>query len=285
MNAALVQLILGVLSVAYLPACAGEMRGITQKMDAEEKKWNEARSKEIVAFMSLDVMFPDTSVRALAKAAGDGNIKEIDQLVKEGVSVNSKGTQGATPLFWAMRNYRGFIRLLELGADPNVVFGNGDGGSVVHAAVTAKDERFLKAVFQHGGNPNLVDNQSGDTPLFSALPMGVRTVEALLDAGASINAQNRFGNTAAMAAAGLGRYEIVYRLLEHGADFRVRNLNGNDLADRVVSNVGMLRLGSESAKWQEKVIEWLQAKGVEIPARPQRSFKVGYGYGVRLCSL
>lgn len=266
----LLKLFLGVLSFAYLSSCGGEMQDMFGKMDSAKRARNEAASKELVSFMSLDVMFPDASVRALAKAAGDGNIKKVEQLVKEGVSVNSKGTQGATPLFWAMRNYNGFKRLLELGADPNVVFGNGDGGSVVHAAVTAKDERILKAVFQHGGNPNLVDNQSGYTPLFSALPMGVRTVEAVLDAGADINAQDRFGNTAAIAAAGRGRFEIVYKLLERGADYTVKDRTGHDLLDEVSSVVGMLRPGSESEKWQTKVIEWFRAKGVEVPASPQR---------------
>jgi len=94
--------------------------------------------------------------------------------------------------------------------------------------------------------------------------------DVLLDAGANIDAQNRFRETATMVAAGRGRYKVVYRLLERGADFKAKNQNGRDLADRVASNVGMLRSESESAKWQTKVIEWLRAKGLEIPASPQR---------------
>lgn len=246
------------------------MQNMLPKMDSAEKTRNEAASKELVTFMSLDVMFPDASVRALAKAAADGNIKKVEQLIKEGVSVNSKGTQGATPLFWAMRNYNGFKLLLELGADPNVVFGNGDGGSVVNWAVTAKDKRLLAAVLQHGGSPNLIDNQSGETPLFSAFEVGDVAIEALLAAGANINAKNRFGDTATMVASGRGRYEIVYKLLERGADFKIKNLSGRDLADSVAFNVGLLRPESDSAKWMAKVIEWLRAKGVEIPASPAR---------------
>lgn len=263
-------LILSVLSLAYLSACGSAMNDQIQAMDSSEKKFNEAQSQRVVAFMSLDVMFPDASVRALAKAAGEGNIKKIEQLVKEGVSVNSKGTQGATPLFWAMRNYSGFKRLLELGADPNVVFGNGGGGSVMGWAVTAKDKRLLPAVLQHGGNPNLIDNQSGETPLFSALDVGDAALNMLFAAGADINAKNRLGNTVTMVAAGRGHYEIVYRFLERGADFKIKSLNGKDLADWVAFNVGLLRPESDSAKWQTKVIEWLRAKGVEIPASPPR---------------
>ena len=238
-----------------------------QNMDSAEKKFNERQSRELVAFMSLETMFPDPKARALAKAAGAGNIKKIEQLVNAGVSVNSKGTNDATPLFWAMSNFNGFKRLLELGADPNVVFG--DGGSVMHWAVTAKDERILKAALEHGGNPNLKAGQSEGTPLFEALSMGTKVVDTLLDAGADINSKDKDEDTPVMIAAGSGRFEIVYQLLERGADYRIKNRNGRDLADRVASKRGLLKPESESAKWMEKVIEWLQGKGVVIPPNPR----------------
>jgi len=261
MNKAVFTLILNVLLLVTLPSCAEES---FKNIDSAEKKRNEDASRELVAFMSLDVMFPDASVRALAKAAGEGNITKVDQLVKEGVSVNSKGTKGATPLFWAMHNYNGFKRLLELGADPNVVFGHGDGGSVVHSAVTTKDERFLKTVLQYGGNPNLIDNQSGYTPLFSALDVGVEAIDILLKDGADINAKDRFGNTSAMVAAGTGRFEIVYESLQRGVDYQAKNKNGKTLANRVESLMGAMDPKHESAQWMGKVIEWLRIKGVIV---------------------
>ncbi len=259
------RLILGVLPLAYLPACAQDM---FQNMDSAEKKFNDTQSRELVAFMSLKTMFPDGSVRALAKAAGDGNIKKVEQLMNDGVSVNSKGTKDATPLFWAMRNYKGFKKLLEVGADPNVIFG--DGGSVMHWAVTAKDERILKAALEHGGNPNLRAGQSGGTPLYDALSMGIEVIDTLLAAGADINAKDKDEDTPVMIAAGSGRFEIVYKLLERGAEYKITNKNGYDLAHKVASKRGLLKPDSDSAKWMAKVIEWLRAKGVEIPVSPQR---------------
>lgn len=238
-----------------------------QKMDSAEKKFNEAQSREVVAFMTLETMFPDPRVRALAKAAGKGKIKKIEQLVTDGVSVNSKGTKDATPLFWAMSNFNGFKRLLELGADPNVVFG--DGGSVMHWAVTAKDERMLKAALAHGGNPNLRAGHYGETPLFDALSMGINVIETLLAAGADINAKAKDGDTPVIVAAGVARFELVHKLLERGADYSIKDGIGRDLADAVASNIGLLKPGSESAKWQAKVIEWLQGKGVVIPPNPR----------------
>jgi len=158
-----------------------------KELDSSERKFNEAQSQRVVVFMSLKTMFPDPRMRALAKAAGQGRVKKVEHLVAEGVDVNSRGTQGVTPLFWAMRDFDGFKKLLELGADPNVVYG--DGNSVMHAAVNQKDLRILKAALQTGGNPNLVGGDSvRETPIFWAASVGFDVVDLLLEHGADINA-------------------------------------------------------------------------------------------------
>ncbi len=262
-------LIVSVLSLACLSACGAEMNDLIRKMDSAEKKFNEQQSRELVALMSLETMFPDQQVRALARAAGEGNIRKIEQLVQKGVDVNARGAQGATPLFWAMRDHKGFKRLLELGADPNVVYA--DGNNVMLVAVSLKDKRILKAALEHGGNPNLVAGDStGRTPIFDAMSAGMDVVDLLLKHGADINARDSLSNTPVLAAAGRGDFEIVYQLLERGADYALKDRHGYDLAKQVASTVGKLRPGTKWAKWQEKVIGWLQAKGVEIPASPQR---------------
>ena len=269
MKKTFLKLILGVLPCIYLPGCANEMNDLIRKMDSAEKKFNEEQSRTLVSFMSLETMFPDPEVRALAKAAGDGKIKKIEQLVKEGGSVNARGTQGATPLFWAMGNFAGFKKLLELGADPNVVYA--DGNSVMLAAVTVKDRRILQAALEHGGNPNLpAGDSTGRTPIFDAMSTGIDMVDLLLKHGADINARNKLSNTPILTAAGRGDFEIVYHLLERGADYTLKDRNGYDLAKEISTTLGKLRPGTKWAKWQTKVIEWLEAKGVEIPANPQR---------------
>lgn len=262
--------IIGVLALAYPSAHGEELNDVIGKMDPAGKRFSEQQSRELVAFMSLEVMFPDASVRALAKAAGDGDVKKVEQLVNGGVSVNSRGTRGATPLFWAMHNLDGFKKLLELGADPNVVYA--DGNSVMKAAVVMKNRGILKAALEHGGNPNLVSSDSfGYTPIFDAMSAGPDVVDLLLSAGADINAKDKFGATPILVAAGRGDYEIVYGLLERGADYRLKDAHGVDLAAAVSKNAGRLRSGTKWAKWQEKVIEWLKTKGVEIPTSKSRN--------------
>src|SRR2546428_3252830 len=80
------------------------------------------------SYNDTDVFGDGTSALALAKAAGRGDVKEINRLIAEGVSVNAVGKQGITPLWWALwtKNYEGFSALLDKGANPNAQRLEGD---------------------------------------------------------------------------------------------------------------------------------------------------------------
>lgn len=253
-----------------LPSCKAEDVGF-KGMESTEESFNKRQSNELVAYMSLETMFPDTQVRSLAEAAGEGKLNQIDRLVSQGVNVNSRGTKGATPLFWAMRNgsVEGYQKLLELGADPDVVFA--DGGTVIHWSVQLEDNSFLRLALEHGGNPNLVAGQHGQTPLFKAIgSSGDRDVSALtmlLNYGADPDMKDDRGNTPAMIAAGVGRFDIVYVLLSKDADYSLKNDKGHTLLDRIASKRNAFIPGSTQERYLEKVVAWLSARGVEIPPR------------------
>lgn len=240
-------------------ACGAE----SADMASAENDANEGTGKNVLAYMTLEAMFPDAEVRSLATAAGEGDLAEVDRLVAGGVDVNSRGTQDATPLFWSLRDLSGFTRLLELGADPNIVFG--DGGSVMHWAARAEDMAFLRAALGYDGDPNLVAGGFGRTPLFEAIGRNDAAIELLLDSGADIDARSSNGDTAAMVAAGRGRFDVVYFLLSRGADYSVANDRGVTLADRVADKRGAMDPDHDLAGWLDKVVAWLQERGVEIP--------------------
>lgn len=242
--------------------CAGQEFDF-EGMELAEKNFNERAQQETLALMSLEVMFPDENARALAKAAGKGKVKKVEEIVSSGVDVDSKGTQGATPLFWAMANYKGFKKLLELGANPNIVYG--DGNTVIQMSVRHKNSRFLEALLEHGANPNLeAGGTFENTPIFDALSQGKTRVDLLLQAGADINHQNKFGTTPVMTVAGRGDFEMTYYLLEKGADYRIENEAGETLAKRVADKIGAMRAESDAAKWQVRVIDWLEKQGVQV---------------------
>ncbi|MDQ2070768.1 ankyrin repeat domain-containing protein [Natronospira bacteriovora] len=243
----------------------------SNSISGENAMGSEVDSKP-VAHMSAREMFPDRRVRALARAAGRGSIDRIDGLVEKSIDVNYQGRRGATPLFWAMQNAAGFRRLLEHGANPNVVFD--DGGSVMHWAARAEDSDILKTALEFGGDPNLVAGEEGITPIFRALT-NRRAIEILLESGANIDAQKRGwklgdrriggGITPVMEAADLAQFDIVLFLLESGADFRIESDRGDTLADLVASYQGAFKAGSSTEKAYKEVIVWLCDRGVSMP--------------------
>lgn len=243
---------------------------VMDDMKSAEQAANERARKELVAYMSLETMFPDPQVRALAEAAGKGDLKKIEALVEQGVNVNARGARNATPLFWAMRssNIKGFTKLLELGANPNVVFD--DGGTVMHWAVQHKNEAFLKTALEHGGDPNLQGGQDNETPLFDAIGKQSDKLDILLAAGANVNVQDRYGFTPVILAAARGRFDVVYKLLNYGADYRIETKNGHTLSDAIADVRGRMDPNHELYQWMQKVIEWLEERGVHVPKEDNR---------------
>jgi hypothetical protein len=84
--------------------------------------------------------------------------------------------------------------------------------------------KLAKKLINKGHNLNTVEEPSGDTYLHVAARKGyLEIVELLLEKGAAINAQNRFGATPLMAAAANERKEVVKLLMERGADDTIKN--------------------------------------------------------------
>lgn len=220
--------------------------------------------------MSVKEMFPDTTVRSLAVAAGKGRPKRIDELVSSGADVNARGTYGATPLFWALRSSSlvGFGHLLDLGADPNITF---NGSSVMHWAAMHRSSSFLRLALMHGGDPNLRAGDRAETPLFKSIRLegagDEESMTMLLDAGANIDAQTQIvalfgaelgGKTPILLAADVLRYDLVLELLERGADYQVKDGNGLGLFYRIEEARKLQFLpGSKQSVALGKVENWL----------------------------
>lgn len=137
-------------------------------------------SHEKVGWKTEDY-FDDPQVVALCKAIEANDLAEIDRLVAAGADVNAQGKGKMTPLLWAFPDNKlmRFKRLLEHGADPNVVVEDEfntrgvvmPGDSVTHMAASSYYPGYFEAVFAHGGDPNLKRTSvlgMDDTPLFSS---------------------------------------------------------------------------------------------------------------------
>jgi hypothetical protein len=130
--------------------------------------------------------------RELVRAAADGDISGIDELLRAGANVNCTidvGGAASSPLISAAREGRlDAVRLLlDRGADPNLL-APFDESAMIHAAAEGH----------------------------------VDIVSLLLDRGASIDQTATFGDNALHRASANGHLEVVKLLIARGADVNAR---------------------------------------------------------------
>ena len=251
-----------------------DMGRAMREMDERQRAHNEWAAENFIGFMSLETMFPDPQVRALARAARAGNVRKIDELVAEGVDVNAKGKSDAPPLYWAMGlkagnawswsgSVRGFERLLELGADPNVDFAD---TTVTHSSVSHPNDDFLKAVLAHGGDPNHKVGVQQWTPMYEAAFRGyTEKLLMLLEGGGKIDALTFAGDSLVTAATRNTRYDLALLLLERGADYRGGGLARTLFREQELG--GPAPEFPEARREFEALIDWLAGRGAKIPEK------------------
>jgi hypothetical protein len=228
--------------------------------------------------------FDNPQVIALCRAIEGNDLAEIDRLVDAGVDVNRKGNGNMTLLLWAFPDNKleRFKRLLEHGADPNVVIesdfntrgGMSAGDSVTHLACQTAFPGYFDAVFAHGGDPNLKrDSIVGmhDTPLFTVITSAgankKQKIQLLINVGADLNYVNGAGMTPTMQAVSWGgQYEIALALLEAGADHRVYQTNEvQRLVHVVVRQERRLpEYTPQQSEGYQKLVRWLEDHGESI---------------------
>ena len=178
--------------------------------------------------------FDDPQVIALCQAIEANDLEEMDRLITAGADVNARGKGNMTPLLWALpdNHLPRFKKLLEQGADPNVVVtsdfntknsGIRSGDSVTHMACKTHFPKYFEQVFQHGGDPNMWNPGEKETPLYVLIKKGGGTkkekIQLLIDKGADLNRASALAPTPALQATSWGgQYGIALMLLKAGTD-------------------------------------------------------------------
>jgi hypothetical protein len=212
--------------------------------------------------------FPEPKAMALADAIAAGDVPTVDKLVAAGAAVNQAGTAGMTPLIWALLKGQRevFEDLLDRKANPNAQLTEtvgpiGAGSSAVSLAAMHRDIEFLRDVLRHGGDANLVNAARSQSPLGASLSV-LRTENAklLIASGVHLDWQDRNGDTAAILAASTNQYELVYLMLQAGADPTLTDRFGATLLTRM--NKGRTPMDSPQGQWKLKVYTLLATKGI-----------------------
>ena len=134
---------------------------------------------------------------ALFKAATEGNIERIKQLIADGADVNAKNRDGTTPLQTAaIRGHKEFLELLIAnGADVNAK--NEDGMTPLHCTAVGTSLNYLSREGRYG-----MDHKE--------------ITELLIAKGADVNAQDEDGETPVDWADRRNQTAIATLLRKHG---------------------------------------------------------------------
>ena len=225
--------------------------------------------------------FDDPRVIALCEAILADDLPAMQKAIDARADINAIGKHGMTPLLWAFPDHKPdrFRWLLERGANPNVCITKNlskglplvdRGMSVTHLAIDAMWPDYYRWVLDHGGDPNLLCEGQREPLLhvaFQALvPNKKERIEALLDAGADIDAKGSGGGTVAMAAASLAYFDVALMLVDRGARIDVYREGGNQqLAHCVIKNESKLERYSEANRQAyDELVDRLEKRGVDF---------------------
>jgi len=96
---------------------------------------------------------------------------------------------------------------------------DGDDNTALSIAIASRDPEWTGYLLNKGADPNLPAGRGRDTPLIIASRMGFdQAVEWLISLGANVDATNKMGETALIAAVQQRQIPTIRLLLRAGAD-------------------------------------------------------------------
>lgn len=212
---------------------------------------------------------------ALCVAISKYNDKKVDKLIGSGLDINGTGINNKmVPLLWSMgsSNKYAFKKLLEKGADPNIILDRQD--TVMSYSAQMEDPEYLKLAIKHGGDVNLVSKKTIRTPIYGAiLTRSPENVKTLIKHGANLNFQDFSGYPPIITAANINAYDIVLILLDNGADPFLKTNNGSTIAYPIELSYETMDREHHLFKDMVKVIRILKKRGMKFNLKEPRRYR------------
>ncbi|XP_034541160.1 ankyrin repeat, SAM and basic leucine zipper domain-containing protein 1 [Notolabrus celidotus] len=211
--------------------------------DASDDEWDigSCLGKKASRKTDLDAVVPqaEDNVSMLKRAISAGNIDAVEQLLDNGMDVETRLGYEWTPLMCAVNvaNYDLAKLLLDRGASANF---SKDNWTVLMASCGAsasedKLARCVELLLSRNADPNMVDRSHMTCLMLAGRDGHSKVLNLLVSHGAEINTQDNNGYTALALAVQYGREEAVLKLLQLGADKTIRTKAGKSPADLAVT--------------------------------------------------
>ncbi len=224
--------------------------------------------------------FDDKKVQQLALAAAKGQVETINDLIKkQGVDPNALGKEANTPLgkeimtplryaWWTFTDdsVEGMKALLENGAQADQSMNE---ITLLNRSVGDPGERYLemsRVLLKGGANPNIVEKDTKETPIFSALyGKKLESVKLLHEFGADLDFKNKCDETPFSFALDVRAFDIAFWLEEQGVDVQNMDKYGGTPAWEIHESLteGLYSDWAKEAGLKMKAI--LEKKGVVFP--------------------
>lgn len=197
---------------------------------------NDIESIRKLVALGADVDAEDNAFqRPIHIAASKGSIESLKILIEAGARIDMTDSKRKTPLHISVEDghLECAVLLLESGAATEVIDENHD--TPLLSAVGRNQGQFVDILLSFDSNPE-ARGKDQETPLIKAVRANhVGIARKLLDFGVDLNAVDKTGNSAIFwCINGEYRQEMLWMLLEYGANLSLRNPDGKtamDLAD------------------------------------------------------
>ena len=216
-----------------------------------------------------------------------GKIDKLKQLIEEGVDINTKGSNGATPLIWLIyynfqtkKILRSLEFLLKNGADPFVEFEKMYDYNFVQLASAIKSPEYLRIFLELKKiTPEEIDNKTSYSVLSTAIYYD-RFIQfkMLIDYGVNVNLKDDITGENVLNIES-HHWNYAYHLLKAGADWsniskshrksesvKPEDQNRPDFLCRVeaVKHPSYIIAENEGVDYFQKVISFLREDGAEF---------------------
>ena len=169
--------------------------------------------------------FSDARVAEFVRHVQQGDLAQVQEGLRAGISPNAPGRDGFTPIFFIFpaRNADVARALLRAGADPNARLP--DGTPVLEFAVRLENPEFTQALLEFKADPNAIGQYEQPVIHEAVHAEAPQNIQLLAQAGADINVEWG-GGTPLLNAVDGGSWTVATMLLNLGADTGYRTKGG-----------------------------------------------------------